>query len=172
MRKRTTAVLIAGAALALLAGCATNESAGKVASLSSSNPTSSSSAPAGGGGKDNGFDLDKIRGYAKCMRDHGVDMPDPDPNGGRLGGVKGDPNDPKVKTAMEACKSLLPNGGAAGPPMDAAAQDHLHKEVQCMRDHGVHMKEPGPDSELEIGGPGDDPAKVEAAMKACGMEAH
>jgi hypothetical protein len=170
MRKRTTAVLVAGAALALLTGCATNESAGKVASLSSSNPPTSSSAPAGGGGdQGNADDLDKIRAYAKCMREHGVDMPDPDSGGGRAGGIKGDPNDPKIKTAMAACKSLLPNGGAE-KPMDPAEQDKWHKRAQCMRDHGVHMQEPGPGKELELGSPEDDPAKVEAAMKACGIE--
>jgi hypothetical protein len=62
------------------------------------------------------------------MRDHGVDMPDPDPNGGGLrinssGGPAMGPDDPTFKAAQEACKDKLPGalggtttgGGDGGP---------------------------------------------------------
>ena len=163
MRKRTMVVAAAGAAL-LLGGCGQEQDAGKVASLTSSNPTTSAGAP-----KKGGFELDDLRKYAKCLRDHGVEVPDPDPNSGRIKLAPDNPDDPKAKAALDACKSLVPNGGPP-PTMDAAELDKWHKRAQCMRDHGVHMEDPSPDKELQFGAPGDDPAKVNAAMKACGIE--
>lgn len=46
-------------------------------------------------------DLDRMRETAKCLREHGLDVPDPDPNdpGFSFNGVDQD----KVKAAMEAC---------------------------------------------------------------------
>jgi hypothetical protein len=60
-------------------------------------------------------ELDKIREYAKCMREHGVDMPDPDAaSGGAMVLEKGDgagrvnPDDPALKEAEKACQGKLP----------------------------------------------------------------
>lgn len=53
--------------------------------------------------------------FVSCMRSHGVsNFPDPSSSGqmilkGGSGGV--DPNSPTFKTAMQSCRSLLPNGG-------------------------------------------------------------
>jgi hypothetical protein len=68
--------------------------------------------------------------FAKCMREHGIDMPDPQfEEGGRVtqqlgpGGI--DPNDPKFQEAQEACaeESGLPGPGAkrfeGGPSKDS-----------------------------------------------------
>lgn len=74
-------------------------------------------APAGKlGGKSSTADLAKLRQFTGCMRDHGVKMPDPDPNGGllRLPDLK---NDAKTKAAMGACQHFMPgvNGGPGAP---------------------------------------------------------
>jgi hypothetical protein len=61
--------------------------------------------------------------FAKCMRDNGVDMPDPDFSGGGVriraqgGGSRGagqgpNPDDPTFQKALKACRSLL--GGDGG----------------------------------------------------------
>jgi hypothetical protein len=52
---------------------------------------------------------------ARCMREHGMDFPDPtfDPNGGarlKLGGGI-NPDSPKFKKAQEACRDTMPGGG-------------------------------------------------------------
>jgi hypothetical protein len=52
--------------------------------------------------------LEQARKYAQCMRQHGVDMPDPDPNNGGLRVRNGDPNDPRFQAAEQACQSLQP----------------------------------------------------------------
>jgi hypothetical protein len=69
--------------------------------------------------------------YARCMREHGVDMPDPQfENGGAnvtIGGPDGpdiDPNSQAFKDAEKACESLLPgklgSSGDAGPVTQGA----------------------------------------------------
>ena len=64
--------------------------------------------------------------FSACMREHGIDMPDPKfENGGAtvsLGGPNGDgpqidPTSQAFKDAEEACKSLMP-GGKGGPGGD------------------------------------------------------
>lgn len=52
--------------------------------------------------------------FAACMRSHGVpNFPDPKGSGAFL--IQGiDPNSPQVKSAQQACQSLLPAGGPGG----------------------------------------------------------
>jgi len=57
-------------------------------------------------------DAEVMLEFARCLRANGVpEYPDPDPNAGlqiRIGpGSALDPNDPKVKTALESCEPLL-----------------------------------------------------------------
>ena len=58
--------------------------------------------------------------FARCMREHGVDMPDPRFEGGgigfQIGGAGGiDPSSPTFKEAQEACKQYFgPGGGGEG----------------------------------------------------------
>lgn len=66
-------------------------------------------------------DEEKLLAFARCMREHGIDMPDPQ-NGGMIINEEGDdgpnidPNDPEFQAAQEACGDLMPgkveiNGG-------------------------------------------------------------
>ena len=64
--------------------------------------------------------------FARCMRAHGVDIPDPQPgNGGIMiqkdtgggtggGGPKIDPESPAFQRAQNACATYLPGGGPKG----------------------------------------------------------
>jgi hypothetical protein len=59
---------------------------------------------------------EKLRQMARCMRDEGYDVPDPDPNnpGGMLGASGLDRTDPKVRQALETCQQKVgfaPGGG-------------------------------------------------------------
>jgi hypothetical protein len=62
---------------------------------------------------------EQLREFAQCMRDHGVNMPDPDPNSGALRITQSGaapafgPDDPTFKAAQQACQDKLPgaNGG-------------------------------------------------------------
>ena len=70
--------------------------------------------------------------FAECMREHGVDMPDPDFSGGggvfRAGGPGSgiDPGSDTFQKAQEACQDILedamPGGGLrVGPPGSSAS---------------------------------------------------
>ncbi|RSM42977.1 hypothetical protein DMA12_20270 [Amycolatopsis balhimycina DSM 5908] len=168
---RTRIVVAALGAALLLAGCGAKADDGaKVASISTPSKTGGPTA-ADNSGKS---DQDKMREFAKCMREHGVDMPDPKPAGDgggmaiTLGDKDGDTT--KLDAAQQACKHLMPNGGEMKPP-SAEELDKMRKEAKCMREHGIDMPDPDPSGKggRAIGGPGGDPKKFEEAAKACGM---
>ena len=102
--------------------------------------------------------------FAACMREHGVDMPDPqlDDDGGvriQIGTgeaerERGDSD--QVNRAMEECQDLMPRGPVErnGEQFDPTEmQDELLEFAQCMRDHGVDMPDPefGEDGRIEVG---------------------
>ncbi len=127
--------------------------------------------------------------FARCMREHGVDMPDPQSGGG--GFIKVGPGEVAGKAmrageglpddfaaADEACRHFLEDLiQEGGPPMDAEAQDKALRFARCMREHGVDMPDPdfsgGPGGgglRIEIGIGGIDPGSetFQAAQEACG----
>lgn len=80
----------------------------------------SAAGPNGTGAKMSAEDMDKLLQFAKCMRAHGLDFPDPNAdgafvqiqadNGSSSGsvGTAGSPDDPKFQAAQTACSALLP----------------------------------------------------------------
>ncbi len=174
MRKRPMAALVAGAVLALVAGCGGGGDDGdKVASISS--PPSSGNT---GDGKaaDNASDEDKMRDFAKCMREHGIDMPDPQTNADgkgtfSMGGTREGMDEGKMKAANDACRKLLPNGGEMKPPTPEEL-DKMRKDAKCMRDHGVDFPDPDPTGKggaISLDTATQDMAKFDEAAKACGL---
>jgi hypothetical protein len=129
------------------------------------------SAPVGGDREE------RVRQFAGCMREHGVDMPDPEPGLGGLGlggGTSGLLDDPDFQGAFEACRPLLPNGGEP-PKLNPEQLEQYRAFAACMREHGVDVPDPDPDGTLRLrGGPGgrfgginpSDP-KVRSALTAC-----
>jgi hypothetical protein len=134
--------------------------------------------------------------FSRCMREHGVDFPDPKrvgnggisiggPDAKRLKRLRGGGGqaDPKLKAAESACQKYLDFGGA-GEPMDPAEQarmqDAFFAYARCMRSKGINMPDPkvtsqgvqmrvGPDRQNGPGGskgPPDSPV-FRAADTAC-----
>jgi hypothetical protein len=114
--------------------------------------------------------------FARCMREHGIDMPDPQFSGNRIAqefkggpGSKG-PDDPAFKAAQQACNKYLPNGGQPTKP-DPQEQQQLLAFARCMRQHGIDMPDPDPNGGGQVIGKNatvrpDDP-KFKAADQAC-----
>ncbi len=111
---------------------------------SSSDP---SAKAAGGGTTANPADYTKALAFASCMRSHGVpSFPDPKANGGGAMMIDKSPgstkvngvsvNGPAFQTAMQACRSHLPDGGHPKPP-SAAQKQKILAFSQCMRSHGI-----------------------------------
>lgn len=151
----------------LVTACGGGEEGGgdDVASISRPN-TASSGAP-----KDDEPDIDQLRAYAKCMRDHGVDVKDPDPSGGGIGISVDGADKEKVDKANEACRQHLPNGGEPEKPT-AEDLDNAREMAKCLREHGVEVREPTmEDPGIAVSaGDGADPEKVDEAMEACAPE--
>ena len=92
--------------------------------------------------------------FARCMREQGVDFPDPQvgENGVvRVGPGPGkggpDPRDPKMRAATEECREHLDVGGEA-PELTAEERDAFVAYARCMREEGVDMPDPNPQGGL------------------------
>ena len=62
---------------------------------------------------------DAFAKFSACMRQNGVDLPDPGAGNGPPAGGRLDQSDPKVQAATKACQDKLPQrgqGGPGGPP--------------------------------------------------------
>jgi hypothetical protein len=129
--------------------------------------------------------------FAECMREHGIDVPDPQPGGGSIelgrsdgpggdgpdtqgaiGGAPLDLDDPDTQRAMEACQDEL---GEAAPELSAEDEQEMRdaalRYAQCMREHGIDFPDPDVSggAVLSQPGPGVDPDSPEFqdAMEAC-----
>jgi len=112
--------------------------------------------------------------FARCMREHGVDLPDPGSGGGGPVTIGGNGVDvEEMQQAMEACQSILGDAFGAPAEIDPEMQDKMLEFAQCMRDNGVDFPDPdvsGGGGRIQIGGPGGiDPSSDEfqAAQEAC-----
>lgn len=112
--------------------------------------------------------------FAQCMREHGVDLPDPGSGGGP---VKLNVDPTTMDAAQNACKSLLKGQDFKQPSAaeQAKMRDALLKFSACMRAHGINMPDPtfsGNGATIRAADPSDpgmDPnsAEFQAAQKAC-----
>ena len=122
--------------------------------------------------------------FARCMREHGVDVPDPKSGEGGMVMIGPGPADGAATLGAEppagfgeankACRhfleDLVRDGGAT---MDPKEQDRALKFAACMRNNGVNMPDPDFSKggvQIQIGGEGFDPMSetFKAAQKACG----
>jgi len=131
----------------------------------------------------------QMRAFAQCMRDHGIEMKDPeivkDENGGTKtkveigpgpsGAPKGSgggpaPGDEKFKKSEEECRHLMPQGGDLGDGPTPEDEENMRNFAKCMRENGVeNFPDPQPGGGIAIGPENginpDDPAFKEAEKK-------
>jgi hypothetical protein len=157
MRARifSRAAAVAVGALAL-AACGDSGESG-IAHLSA-DATATPSASA-----DSGTAEEQALAFAQCMRDNGVDFPDPtvDSEGnlsfeGAFGQSQDggfDPGDTSFRDAQEACgdlmEGLVMGGGAAGGAFDSTAmQESMLAYTECLRTEGLDV------GDITFDGPG------------------
>ncbi|MCL9760229.1 hypothetical protein [Frankia sp. AiPa1] len=116
---------------------------------------------------------DPLLAYAQCMRDNGVQVPDPKPSqpGSLYAGV--DTSSVAFKTADKACAGLLSSVVQDREKQDPDQVDQKNAELLalagCLRSHGINVPDPVPG---QSGGPfgknldRNDPT-VSKALKAC-----
>jgi hypothetical protein len=156
MIKFRTAATSLGVIAALSLGTACNgASPARVATLGDDATTTTEGSSA-----NNEKDFrDALVDYSQCMRDHGVDMPDPtfdDSGGGGMAVMVGpgegpDPDDATFKAAETACKPILDEAQKYAPRMspedEAKMRDQALKFAQCMREKGFDIPDPTFDDE-------------------------
>ncbi|MBO2445770.1 hypothetical protein J4573_01580 [Actinomadura barringtoniae] len=167
-RLRMTAAACGMAAVALL-GAACNGSGSGSGDGDKKGSGSSNAASGNGSSMDQGLKL------AKCMREHGVNMPDPkageDSHSISIGGDGSSPE--KIQKAMDACRKVPGTGLSSQKELTQAQKDKMIKFAQCMRQNGVNMPDPkfssgggaAPAMRLPDAGPEKD--KFDKANKAC-----
>ena len=135
--------------------------------------------------------------FAKCMREHGIDMPDPTVHQGdggaevaiQVGGPGANQPDPKaMDAANKDCQHFMAAAGKGFNKPSAEEQAKMQEQAlafaKCMREHGVDMPDPqfsgdgsfsigivsGPDNSSNSGGPNFDPNSnvFKDANEACG----
>ncbi|MEJ8643905.1 hypothetical protein WKI68_26120 [Streptomyces sp. MS1.HAVA.3] len=156
----TTAAVLTGLTLFATA-CANDSTDGK--------KDSSGSASGGGGGSDSGAgaDADRAVKMRQCLREQGIDVPDPEPGQDPRGMTLGGGADPqKMQEAMKACGM---GGPGSGKEPTQEEKDKELKWIQCMRENGVALKDPeyngGMKSATEI--PKGQEKAFEEAQKKC-----
>jgi hypothetical protein len=86
--------------------------------------------------------------FAKCMRQHGINIPDPSSGGGPAGGggaFRTLRNYPQAQrqAALQACQTYLTQAfGNISPAQSAQFRQQLVKYAQCMRSHGIDIPDP------------------------------
>ena len=126
----------------------------------------------GGGQPDPEFQ-DAMLDFAECMREQGIDFPDPQVQGGGEviitgpgpgAGSQGPPSDAEIaemEAASEVCRPILDEVEGAfeepDPEQVQEMQDQALAFAECMREHGIDMPDPefgeGGRITQSIGGP-------------------
>lgn len=118
--------------------------------------------------------------WAECMREHGVDVPDPTDGHYRLGDG-GSLTPEQAEAADDACEpwQRMAESGAGSTPLSAEQKQSFLDHAQCMRDRGWDMPDPTFDGgrvESEFrrgseGAPAPDDPQFEQDMQECLVEA-
>ena len=100
--------------------------------------------------------------FARCMRENGVDVPDPQVGDNGMvmvapgEGQGPDPSDPKVRAATEKCGKHLDVGGEAQDQrLSPEQRDAFVAYARCMREEGVNVPDPSAEDGGIVGRVGD-----------------
>ncbi|BEL07718.1 hypothetical protein Q0Z83_059090 [Actinoplanes sichuanensis] len=105
--------------------------------------------------------------FAECLREQGLDVPDPEPGKGMTLKFGPGSDQQKVQAAMEACREWAPAGMTGGAAPDPSRDATMRGYAQCMRDNGV---EAFPDPEggmIRLNGDAGEDPDFKDAEKAC-----
>jgi hypothetical protein len=156
---RLTGAAAVALALAACGGGGDGSDDDAIASLGGETTTTAGEGDDGGGGGSRPVDdsefQDAMLEYAECMRDEGVDFPDPQfgENGSVAivgpGGEDGPPSEHEVEefeAADEACQHIMEEVERTMPEPSPEEQQEMQDRAlafaECMRDHGIDMPDP------------------------------
>jgi hypothetical protein len=142
LTKKVLPLLVA--AMFLATGCGGGKKDPGVASLGNAAKKSPSASPSAS------LDpRDAALKFAQCMRQNGINMPDPKADGGIT--IKADNTEKtKLDQAMKTCQHFMQDSGIGKAAKDPKFHDALVKYAACMRAHGVNMPDPNADGSFEV----------------------
>ncbi|MFF7854363.1 hypothetical protein [Streptomyces sp. NPDC007904] len=175
---RTNRVLLAAAASVMalaLTGCGGDDGEPDIPTAADGGATTASAGSDGqGGGDDVAAYVRAQRAYVKCLRDNGVDAPDPDEKGNiDFGDNRALKKDATFRSATEKCADLL---AAVPESIEKDNQSKLTAEqievkqryAKCMQENGAaDFPDPGPDG-LGQGEWDQSSAGAKRAIRICG----
>ncbi|WP_214403545.1 hypothetical protein [Pseudonocardia lacus] len=85
---------------------------------------------------------ERIREFVQCMREHGIDLPDPTESDGPVRFEIGSDEKEAFDSAREACDEFAPPH-AERVELDPALRGQIDEFHECLRDHGLDIPEPG-----------------------------
>lgn len=100
--------------------------------------------------------------FAECMREHGVEVPDPDvEQEGFAIAIPHGVDQETADAALEACKEFTPGGGEPMKP-NAEQLAQMRAFAKCMREHGIeNFPDPNAEGGLTIEANADDPDSID-----------
>jgi len=157
--RQRAAIALTMIGLTTVAACGGGGNGGRVASIKGASDSSSSDGSNSDSSNDQATFEDALLDYSRCMREHGIDMPDPTfgENGGGVaiavggttagsGGALPDPNSQVFKDAETACKPIMDKAQQSmkkpSPEELAKMRDQALAFARCMRDKGYDMPDP------------------------------
>jgi hypothetical protein len=115
----------------------------------SSSSTTTTSSAAASGGSSSGARYQARLNLAKCLRSHGVNVPDPSPNGGAVPGgdatIRAIQSQPNYQSASRACSKYMKQAfpfANLSPSQRAQFQKGAVKFAECMRAHNIDIPDP------------------------------
>ncbi|WP_116952262.1 hypothetical protein [Jiangella endophytica] len=162
-RRAVAPAVLALVAMLATAACGDETDGGEIASAAGDDHTgSTATAPPDEPTEPD----DQGLAFAACMRDQGIDLPDPTGEGGlrdAFQGIVGSYDAEAIQAAMEACEDQLPTQ-LAEQRDQAMDEDTQLALAECLREQGVDV----PDDLFEGGLPeGVDREDLTAAMDEC-----
>ena len=180
VRPRTSAAGVAMLVVSIASACS-GGGGNHVATLGGGTSPSDSSSSSG---SQQTFE-DAMLDFARCMRDHGVDMPDPTFNGDggvaiTAGASGAHPGDATFDAAQTACQPIMDraqqNAPKPSPEEEAQMRDQALAFAQCMRDHDIDVPDPTFDGDGHFkitsvsAGPGPDNASSASDASSAGPD--
>lgn len=123
----------------------------------------SSGSDHGASGKSSANTTDQMLAYVRCLRDNGVQVPDPDPNAPYNLNLPKNMPQSQMSQAMQACRRLAPaklNNG-----QNPQAMDRQLALARCLRSKGLTVPDPQPGQGLQI--QGHDRTRTQQALSEC-----
>ncbi|MEW2357785.1 hypothetical protein [Spirillospora sp. NPDC029432] len=80
--------------------------------------------------------------FARCLRDNGVDVPDPKPGQDFRMELPKQGDTKKLQGAMEKCRHFLEATGKVPDLNDPETRDKLVRFARCARENGIDIPDP------------------------------